>query len=56
MIRKFWFLYKKSLSGVSSLFEGSYHNRDKNENVLLRGHFIKNPITESGDTINAGIF
>jgi PAS domain S-box-containing protein len=47
---------QKSLSGVSSLFEGCYFNRDKNKNVLLRGHFIKNPISQSEETINAGIF
>ena len=47
---------KKSLNGISSLFEGSYFNRDKNKSILLRGHFIKNPIENSNETISAGIF
>ena len=47
---------KKSLDGVSSLFEGSYFNKERNSNVLLRGHFIKNSTAEGDDAINAGIF
>ncbi len=47
---------RKSLSGVSSLFEGSYLNKERNAKLYVRGHFINNSVNDSGDSINAGIF